>query len=240
MKRLGSTARRCRYTPADFRRSHMNRRLALVAATLVLAAPVRALDAPPSSRADWLRDARLGVFIHLLPASADDLAKLDDFDVEALAAQLERRGRPVFRADARAELRLLQCAERSLRPPHRLPPRRALLAPRPAPGAPPRAAAEGHPPDALPALPDAERGRARAEGLRPAAGTEGPADRRRASPGSGRRSSTSGRRATATRSPGGGSTAATRAFASTRTSPASTPTRSSEAIPRPSSPSTPA
>jgi alpha-L-fucosidase len=70
----------------------MNRRLALVAATLVLAAPVRALDAPPSSRADWLRDARLGVFVHLLPASAEDLVKLDDFDAEALAAQLENAG----------------------------------------------------------------------------------------------------------------------------------------------------
>ena len=70
----------------------MNRRLALVAATLVLAAPVRAQDAPPSSRADWLRDARLGVFVHLLPASAEDLVKLDDLDAEALAAQLESAG----------------------------------------------------------------------------------------------------------------------------------------------------
>ena len=70
----------------------MNRRLALVAATLVLAAPVRAQDAPPSSRADWLRDARLGVFVHLLPASAEDLVKLDDLDAEALAAQLEGAG----------------------------------------------------------------------------------------------------------------------------------------------------
>lgn len=70
----------------------MNRRLALVAATLVLAAPVRAQDAPPSSRADWLRDARLGVFVHLLPASAEDLVKLDDLDAEALAVQLEGAG----------------------------------------------------------------------------------------------------------------------------------------------------
>ena len=46
----------------------------------------------PSSRADWLKDARLGVFIHFLPASASDLAKMDDFDVEALAAQLSRAG----------------------------------------------------------------------------------------------------------------------------------------------------
>ena len=46
----------------------------------------------PSSRADWLKDARLGVFIHFLPASASDLAKADDFDVEALAAQLSRAG----------------------------------------------------------------------------------------------------------------------------------------------------
>jgi len=46
----------------------------------------------PSSRADWLKDARLGVFIHFLPASASDLAKVDDFDVEALAGQLSGAG----------------------------------------------------------------------------------------------------------------------------------------------------
>jgi len=46
----------------------------------------------PSSRADRLKDARLGVFIHFLPASASDLAKVDDFDVEALAGQLSGAG----------------------------------------------------------------------------------------------------------------------------------------------------
>jgi hypothetical protein len=46
----------------------------------------------PSSCADWLGDARLGVFIHFLPATAADLAKVDDFDVDALAGQLSRAG----------------------------------------------------------------------------------------------------------------------------------------------------
>lgn len=71
----------------------MKRRLlSLAVAALLLAVPSRAEDGPPSSRADWLRDARLGVFVHLLPASATDLAKVDDVDAEALAAQLSRAG----------------------------------------------------------------------------------------------------------------------------------------------------
>jgi len=41
---------------------------------------------------DWFQHARYGVFIHFLPGSASDLARVDDFDVEELARQLESVG----------------------------------------------------------------------------------------------------------------------------------------------------
>ncbi len=41
---------------------------------------------------DWFRDARYGVFVHFLPGDAEQLAQVDDFDVEALARQLESVG----------------------------------------------------------------------------------------------------------------------------------------------------
>jgi peptidyl-prolyl cis-trans isomerase A (cyclophilin A) len=41
---------------------------------------------------DWLRDARYGVFVHFLPGDAEALARVDDFDVDALARQLESVG----------------------------------------------------------------------------------------------------------------------------------------------------
>jgi hypothetical protein len=43
-------------------------------------------------RTDWLRDARYGVFVHFLPGDAEALARVDDFDVETLARQLESVG----------------------------------------------------------------------------------------------------------------------------------------------------
>ncbi len=45
-----------------------------------------------SPQTDWLKNARLGVFMHFLPADAAGLAQVNDFDVEALAVQLERAG----------------------------------------------------------------------------------------------------------------------------------------------------
>jgi Alpha-L-fucosidase len=71
----------------------MKQRLAAISlAGLLLAPPSHGQGAPSSHRADWLRDARLGVFVHFLPADAAGLAKVDDFDVEALAGQLSRAG----------------------------------------------------------------------------------------------------------------------------------------------------
>ncbi|MBN2292529.1 MAG: alpha-L-fucosidase [Pirellulales bacterium] len=45
---------------------------------------------------DWFRDARYGVFMHLLPRDANSLALADDFDANALAEQLESVGAGYF------------------------------------------------------------------------------------------------------------------------------------------------
>jgi alpha-L-fucosidase-like protein len=45
-----------------------------------------------ASRADWLRDAKYGAFMHLLPSDAKTLALVNEFDVEALARQLDSIG----------------------------------------------------------------------------------------------------------------------------------------------------
>jgi hypothetical protein len=71
----------------------MKKRLAsLGLAGLLLAPPSDGHGAPSSHRTDWLREARLGIFVHVLPPDAAGLAKVDDFDVEALARQLSRAG----------------------------------------------------------------------------------------------------------------------------------------------------
>jgi hypothetical protein len=57
------------------------------ALSLLLAGAVSA-----ASSADWLREAKYGAFMHLLPSDAKTLALVDDFDVEALAGQLESIG----------------------------------------------------------------------------------------------------------------------------------------------------
>ncbi|QEH35084.1 Alpha-L-fucosidase [Aquisphaera giovannonii] len=48
------------------------------------------------SRADWLREAGHGVFMHFLPSVADGPKAAAEFDVEALAGQLERAGAKYF------------------------------------------------------------------------------------------------------------------------------------------------
>jgi len=45
---------------------------------------------------DWLKEARLGAFMHFLPGNADQFAKVNDFDVPALAQQLEDMGAKYF------------------------------------------------------------------------------------------------------------------------------------------------
>ena len=40
----------------------------------------------------WFSDARYGVFVHFLPGDAAELDRVDEFDVEVLAQQLESVG----------------------------------------------------------------------------------------------------------------------------------------------------
>jgi len=48
--------------------------------------------ADQSPQTDWLKDARIGVFMHFLPGDAAQFAKVNDFDVAALATQLDGIG----------------------------------------------------------------------------------------------------------------------------------------------------
>ena len=41
---------------------------------------------------DWFKESRYGVFMHLLPSNAKSLALVDDFDVNAVAEQIESVG----------------------------------------------------------------------------------------------------------------------------------------------------
>lgn len=49
-----------------------------------------------SHAADWLRDARLGVFMHFLPGDTQGLAKVEAFDVPAVTQQLKAMGASYF------------------------------------------------------------------------------------------------------------------------------------------------
>jgi len=55
-----------------------------------------ASSAEQPSPSDWLKDARIGAFMHFLPGNAGALAKVKEFDVEALAKQLEWMGAKYF------------------------------------------------------------------------------------------------------------------------------------------------
>lgn len=51
---------------------------------------------PNNPDTDWFKDARYGVFMHFLPGDANGLALVKEFDVEALAGQLEAIGAKYF------------------------------------------------------------------------------------------------------------------------------------------------
>lgn len=62
-------------------------------------APARAhaANAPDLPHAaDWLKEVRLGAFMHFLPGDARGLAKVNDFDVPALVQQLKAMGAAYF------------------------------------------------------------------------------------------------------------------------------------------------
>jgi len=61
-----------------------------------LSRPALGADASSPHLTDWLRDARLGVFMHFLPGDGKDLAKVEAFDVPALTRQLKDMGAAYF------------------------------------------------------------------------------------------------------------------------------------------------
>ena len=52
--------------------------------------------AEDASRTDWLKEARIGAFMHYLPGDAASFATVEDFDVDALAQQLDGMGAKYF------------------------------------------------------------------------------------------------------------------------------------------------
>lgn len=52
--------------------------------------------ADKSPQTDWLKEARIGAFMHFLPGNAEQFAHVNDFDVEALAKQLKGMGAKYF------------------------------------------------------------------------------------------------------------------------------------------------
>jgi len=55
-----------------------------------------ASSAEQSSPTDWLRDGRIGAFMHFLPSNSEQFAKVKDFDAEAAAKQLQGMGAKYF------------------------------------------------------------------------------------------------------------------------------------------------
>ncbi len=51
---------------------------------------------PNNPNTDWFKDAKYGIFMHFLPGNADSFALLEEFDVSALAGQLEKAGAKYF------------------------------------------------------------------------------------------------------------------------------------------------
>ena len=74
----------------------MNTTTLRLAAVSLLAFTWNALATPNNRNTDWLPEARYGVFMHFLPGDARQLAQVNDFDVEALARQLEAVGAKYF------------------------------------------------------------------------------------------------------------------------------------------------
>ena len=132
---------------------------------------------PNNSNTDWFKEARTGVFMHFLPADPQGLARVKDFDAEALARQLEAMGAKYlvltlgqnsgfFNSPNAAYDRVTGSAAGE-----------RCSGARSASRSLPRPAIPGHPVDAVFALPSAKPGCTGAEGLWVAPGQSGPAAR---------------------------------------------------------------
>jgi len=74
----------------------MNANALKVAGCLLLVLSLRGEATPNNKNTDWFKDAKYGVFMHFLPSDAAGLARVGEFDVEALSRQLETLGAKYF------------------------------------------------------------------------------------------------------------------------------------------------
>jgi hypothetical protein len=74
----------------------MNANALRLAGCLLLVLSLRGQATPNNKNTDWFRDAKYGVFMHFLPSDAASLARVGEFDVEALSRQLETLGAKYF------------------------------------------------------------------------------------------------------------------------------------------------
>lgn len=73
----------------------MHQRLVFLTLFIALLTP-GSWAADKSPQTDWLKEARIGAFMHFLPGDAEQFAKVKDFDVESLAKQLQGMGAKYF------------------------------------------------------------------------------------------------------------------------------------------------
>lgn len=72
-------------------------RLGVTAIAILVLSPAICTQAGiKNPNADWFREAGYGAFMHFLPGDAETFTKVDDFDVNALADQLESMGVKYF------------------------------------------------------------------------------------------------------------------------------------------------
>lgn len=65
-------------------------------AVVLFALPGAAAAAPDAHPTDWLRDAKLGAFMHFWPNRSNEMTLVDAFDVPAVARQLKEMGAGYF------------------------------------------------------------------------------------------------------------------------------------------------
>jgi hypothetical protein len=81
-------------THSGFHTRPMGRFISSLSLVTVLSWPGQA--EPNNPNTDWLKDARLGVFMHFLPGNEQQFAQVKAFDVEFLATQLQEAGARYF------------------------------------------------------------------------------------------------------------------------------------------------
>ena len=74
----------------------MERFASFVAVSLLSAYSLAASEPPIPHPTDWMRDAKLGAFMHFWPSRSNEMALVDAFDVPAVAKQLKEMGAGYF------------------------------------------------------------------------------------------------------------------------------------------------